>query len=63
MDFTPCNEFNAAEKKLYGELKTNTQKSSDDIVAIQKTGYDKDSENAKAAAKQKIDDQKALMTL
>lgn len=54
------NEFNAAEKKLYGELKTNTQKSSDDIVAIQKTGYDKDAENAKAAAQKKIDDQKAL---
>lgn len=54
------NEFNAAEKKLYGELKTNTQKNSDDIVDIQKTGYDKDAANAAAANQKKLDDQKAL---
>ncbi len=53
-------KYNAAANKYNEEYVTNTQESSDKIVDIQKTGYDKDAANAAAANQKKLDDQKAL---
>lgn len=53
-------KYNASAKKYDEEYTKNTQESSDKIVEIQKTGYDKDAANAAAANQKKLDDQKAL---